>query len=182
MAKKVTIALFCIIIILLSALGIYFATQGGSDKNNDTEKDRVSVSDKGTETTAHTEVPTEPVTEYQPEEGEISDNTDDITTTVFRISQVVDHTTDEVVQPRVVFGNGFNASENYIKFDTAGNFQIYFSGFSDVIKNGIYEDYDNIIYVEFTDGKAAEYTLVRDENGTIIYIVVNYGDYDVYFA
>lgn len=187
MAKKVTATLLVILLVLCIALGIYFATQEGffnKDKDKKSpDKNVNSVIPESTDATVEvTEAPTQAVTEYIPDDEELDDNTDDITTTEFRISRVVDHTTGDVVQPRVVFGSGFNTNENYITFDTAGKFEMYFSGFSDTTRSGNYTDYGDIIYVEYTDGKAAEYDLVRDENDRIIYIVVNYGDYDVYFA
>lgn len=180
MAKKVTAFLLFTLIILCVILGIYFLV--GDKEENKTPDTTQNNTSAPTSVVSVNDVPTEPETEYKPDSSELDDNTDDITTTNFKISQVVDHTTGEVVQPRVVFGSGFNVGANYITFDSTGKFEMYFSGFSDVTRAGTYEDHGEIIYVEYTDGKAAEYDLVRDSDNKIIYIVVNYGDYDVYFA
>lgn len=120
--------------------------------------------------------------DYTPSDDSLSDNTSSITTTKFTISKVVDHTTSQQVQPRVVFGSGFNSNDNYIRFDSNGNFEIYFSGYFNDKTTGVYTAYDDIIYVEYTDGSAAEYDIIRGEDDIIKYIIVNYGDYDVYFA
>ena len=82
----------------------------------------------------------------------------------------------------MVFGKGFKQDENYIKFDAEGYFEIYLTGYLNEVTKGEYTKYDDIIYVEFEDGKAAEYDVEYTENGIISYIMVNYGDYDIYFS
>lgn len=116
------------------------------------------------------------------DDDSLSDNTSDVVTSNFSIQRVFDHTINEEVHPRVVFGSQYNKSDNYIKFDSQGNFQIKLSGYLDDVTVGTYTQYDDIIYVEYKDGTAAEYDVVYDDSGIISHIIVNYGDYDIYFA
>ena len=75
-----------------------------------------------------------------------------------------------------------NETENYIKFNADGYFEIYLTGYLDKVTKGKFTEYDDIIYVEFEDGKAAEYDVEYTDAGLISYIMVNYGDYDIYFS
>lgn len=195
MAKKVTISLLAVLIIVLLVIGIYFFTQGGfsdSDKQKATSavvSEQYLDEDMGDEeyvvdeTKAEKSEATENSGDYKPADKDLADNTTDISTTnFFSIGRIVDHTTGEEVQGRVVFGKGFKQDENYIKFDAEGYFEIYLTGYLNEVTKGEYTKYDDIIYVEFEDGKAAEYDVEYTENGIISYIMVNYGDYDIYFS
>ena len=196
MAKKVTISLLALLLVGITVLGIYFFTKGDfpkSDKqkatsaivseqylDEDMSDEEYIVDKKETENTEATEEKTE---EYKPADKDLADNTPDISTTnFFSIGKIIDHTTGEEVQGRVVFGKGFKADENYIKFNADGYFEIYLTGYLNEVKKGEYTQYDNVIYVEFEDGKAAEYDVEYTENGIISHIMVNYGDYDIYFS
>lgn len=195
MAKKVTISLLTVLVVGLVALGVYFFTQGGFTNDEKQKATSAIVSeqyldeDMGDEKyivdkkeTENSEA-TEKAEEYKPADKDLADNTTDIATTnFFSIGRIVDHTTGEEVQGRVVFGKGFKPDENYIKFNADGYFEIYLSGYLDQVATGKYTKYDDIIYVEFEDGKAAEYDVEYTENGIISYIMVNYGDYDIYFS
>lgn len=195
MAKKVTISLLSLLLVGIAVLGVYFFTQGGftsSDKQKPTSAivseqyldedmgdEEYVVDDKKSEETEATET----AEDYTPADEDLADNTADISTTnFFSIGRIVDHTTGEEVQGRVVFGKGFNQDENYIKFNADGYFEIYLSGYLNEVTKGNYTKYDDIIYVEFEDGRAAEYDVEYTENGIISYIMVNYGDYDIYFS
>lgn len=193
MAKKVTITLLILLLAGIAVIGVYFFTQGGfnsSDKQKATSAiiseqyldedmgDEEYIIDAKEEETQETEE----ATGYIPSDSELADNTAEIATTNFSIGRIVDHTSGEEVQGRVVFGKGFNQSENYIKFNENGYFEIYLTGYLDEAKKGKYTEYDDIIYVEFEDGKAAEYDVEYTDSGLISYIMVNYGDYDIYFS
>lgn len=120
--------------------------------------------------------------DFTPSDDLLADNTEDVAYSKFIITKVIDHTTEEEVQPRVVFGYGFNADDSYIKFDLSGNFEMNCSGYFNNVKKGKYKEHDDIIYVEYEDGSAAEYDIKYNDAGVIIYIKVNYGDYDIFFA
>lgn len=193
MAKKVTISLLALLLVAIAVLGAYFFIQGGfssSDKqkatsavvneqylDEDMGDEEYIVDDDDEETKA-----TEKSEGYIPSDSELADNTSEIATTNFTIGRIVDHTTGEEVQGRVVFGKGFNETENYIKFNADGYFEIYLTGYLDKVTKGKFTEYDDIIYVEFEDGKAAEYDVEYTDAGLISYIMVNYGDYDIYFS
>ena len=193
MAKKVTISLLALLLVAIAVLGAYFFIQGGfssSDKqkatsavvneqylDEDMGDEEYIVDDDDEETKA-----TEKSEGYIPSDSDLADNTSEIATTNFTIGRIVDHTTGEEVQGRVVFGKGFNEAENYIKFNADGYFEIYLTGYLDKVTKGKFTEYDDIIYVEFEDGKAAEYDVEYTDAGLISYIMVNYGDYDIYFS
>lgn len=193
MAKKVTVSLLVLLLVGIAVLGAYFFIQGGftsSDKQKATSAvvneqyldedmgDEEYIIDSEEEETKATEK----AEGYIPSDSDLADNTSEVATTNFTIGRIVDHTTGEEVQGRVVFGKGFNEAENYIKFNADGYFEIYLTGYLDKVTKGKFTEYDDIIYVEFEDGKAAEYDVEYTDAGLISYIMVNYGDYDIYFS
>lgn len=194
MAKKVTISLLSLLLVGVAVIGVYFFTQGGfttTDKQNatsaivseqfldeDMSDEEYIIDGNEDEETQACEI----TDDYIPSDSDLADNTAEVATTNFSIGKIVDHTTNEEVQGRVVFGKSFNQSENYIKFNSNGYFEIYLNGYLDKITRGTYTEYDDIIYVEFEDGTAAEYDVEYTDSGVISYIMVNYGDYDIYFS
>ncbi|MBQ7134269.1 MAG: hypothetical protein IJO20_07210 [Ruminococcus sp.] len=190
MAKKATLIVLAVLLVAGTIAGVYFynnSVNGNKTTNSSTPNEIYLDEDESgeeyiidsEETSGSTESSTE---DFIPIDDNLSDNTLDITTTNFTIDHIIDHTTGEEVSGRVVFGKSFNAEENYIKFDSNGNFEIYLSGYLDNTKKGTYSEYDKIVYVEFEDGTAAEYDVKYTDNGIISHIIVNYGDYDVYFS
>lgn len=194
MAKKVTAILVSLFVVAGAVVGVYFYQQS-----------EVSPASQATEATAATEVYLDESLEdedyvveesdeteaaafddddndFVPSDDSLANNTDDITTTKFTIERVYDLSTKQDVQPRVVFGSGFRASDNYIKFDSQGNFEMYVSGYLSETTVGSYEEFSDFIYVEFEDGTAAEYDIEYDDSGVISYIIVDYGDYEIYFS
>ncbi len=192
MAKKVTITVLSVLVVLGTVAGVYFynvdkdlsatPSQETVAVTQSQEDEQEYYEDYLSQTDALVDDNTEDSTQFAPSDEQLSDNTEDIVTTEFSIEQVVDHTTDEIVQPRVVFGSGFNKYENYIRFSTDGAFEIYFTGFSADVIYGTYTEYDDVIYVEYDDGTAAEYDIIRNDSSIISHIAVNYGDYDIYFS
>ncbi len=191
MSKKVTISIVSVILVAAVAVGlVLFAKNYDNGKpSGDTPDSKVQyldedrsgeefIVDEEEKTTKETQY----VDEFIPSDDSLSDNSIDVATTNFTIERIVDHATNEEVTGRVVFGKGFNASENYIKFDAKGNFEIFLTGYLEQTMKGKYSEYEDIIYVEFEDGTAAEYDVKYTDNGIISYIVVNYGDYDIYFS
>ncbi len=195
MSKKVTVSILSIFLVAgIVATGLYFFTR---DKVNEavesvkpTETEAVEefdgYMDEDVEEPQYiidkTSDAVDEEEDYIPSDENLSDNTKDIVTTKFTISKIVDHTTSQQVHPRVVFGSGYNPDANYIKFDNDGNFEMYLSGYFNNTTKGEYTDYGNVIYVEYSDGTATEYDVKHTDSGVISYIVVNYGDYDIYFS
>ena len=190
MAKKVTVWTLVILILIAVIVGVYFYNKDNSGNKNKhqaiqpttvTQDFSDSDTDDITDDTSH-DFDSLDATEYTPSDENLSDNTDDVTTTVFSIEQVIDHTTGQLTQPRVVFGSGYVSSDNYISFDSNGNFEMYLSGYSNNTTVGTYTEHDDFIFVEFEDGTAVEYEIRHNDDGVITYIIVNYGDYDIYFS
>ncbi len=196
MAKKTTIIVISVVLVLAVAVGVvlYLLINPNKPENNSTN-DEIPVSDEvylDEDMTVQeyiidtqepeTQASTEENSDFVPSDSNLSDNTNEVSSTNFTIERIVDHTTNEEVSGRVVFGKSFNKNENYIKFDSASNFEINLSGYLDKPTKGTYKTHDDIIYVEFEDGKSAEYDVKYTDNGVISYIIVNYGDYDVYFS
>ena len=192
MAKKVTISLLSLLLVAGAIVGIYFYNQSDIPQKPvvETQKPEAThelldvteddVSDGGNVSEDVTE--DENVTEFVPSDENLSDNTGDVTTTNFEIEYIIDHTTSQQVSPRVVFGSSYNVADNYIKFDSNGSFEMYLSGYFNNTKKGTYKLYDNVISVNYDDGTASEYDVTYTDSGVISYIIVNYGDYDVYFS
>ncbi len=196
MAKKIIIPILSVLIVAGAAAGAYFYTQSDSEvsgisaetvtveeefdgfMDEDLEEEEYIVDD----TDSIQEEVNGEHDEFVPSNDSLSDNTDEVTSTNFSIEKIVDHTTGEQVQPRVVFGSGFNINDNYIRFDTDYNFELYISGYLNSTTKGTFTQYDDIIYVEYEDGTSAEYDVTYTDDGVISHIVVNYGDYDIYFS
>lgn len=196
MTKKTTIIILSVVLVLAVAVGalLYLNSYFENAKKVSTP-DEIPVSDEiyldenmtieeyiiDTQD-AQTEDSTQQNSDFVPSDSNLSDNTAEVSTTNFTIERIVDHTTNEEVGGRVVFGKSFNKDENYIKFDSKNNFEINLSGYLDKPTKGTYTVQDNVIFVEFEDGKAAEYDVKYTDNGVISFIIVNYGDYDIYFS
>ncbi len=196
MAKKIIIPILSVLIVAGAAAGVYFYSQSDTPTDDiatetlaveeefdgfmdeDLEEEEYIVDD----TDSIQEEVNDEQDEFLPSNDSLSDNTDEVTSTNFAIEKIVDHTTGEQVQPRVVFGSGFNINDNYIRFDTNYNFELYISGYLNSTIKGTFTQYEDIIYVEYEDGTSAEYDVTYTDDGIISYIIVNYGDYDIYFS
>lgn len=192
MAKKVTISLFVILIVAAAVLGL--ALYNNSDESVNKPKptaqptkqtyikdyaDKTDVQDiDATQSELQSDV-TEPQQTVNPT---TSDNTDDITTSVFSLDHVFDNQTQTDVPPRVVFGSGFRSDDCYVRFNKQGNFEMRISGFSSETSYGTYTENNDIISVSFEDGTLGEYDVVRDDIGNIMYVIVPYNEYSLYFS
>lgn len=194
MAKKVSLILLSVLVVAGACVGVYFYQQGDVDTSltdaTDTSVTEAVFLDEDTgdtdyivaETEASQDKSPDSDNDFVPSDDSISDNTADVVTTKFTIERVYDLSLQQEVQPRVVFGTGYKQSDNYIKFDTNGNFEMYLSGYLSTTTVGTYKEYDGFIYVEFENGTAAEYDIVYDDAGLISYIIVDYGEYEIYFS
>lgn len=202
MGKKITFAvIFVLLVAVVAFAGLYFFSPDDVDYNPTTPEftktvetvvstgdDEFMDEDMADETVLDGESFEVEATEndkkddYVPSDEHLTDNAEDVIYSEFSISKIVDHTTGEEVSPRVVFGYGYKDGESYIKFDSTGTFELYFSGYFNTTTKGTFSEHDNIIYVEYEDGSAAEYDIRYNDSGIISYIKVNHGDYDIYFS
>ena len=99
----------------------------------------------------------------------------------YRITAVVDHTTGVESSPREVFGKYY--AECYLAFSSDGRFRLYINPASGDLLTGSYQVYDDVISVRYDSGIGSEFNIWMKDNSTEIdCIIVNYGDYDVYFS
>ena len=113
------------------------------------------------------------------------DNTDstyyqEVVSTSFKIKRVVDHTNGDECSPREVFGSSYYSL--YLNFDSDFNFELYLDMSTEEARHGSYEIYGDTISVVYDDGVGSEYRVLLNDAGGIEYIIVNFGDYDVYFG
>ena len=98
----------------------------------------------------------------------------------YNIARIIDHTTGDECTAREVFGKLYYYC--YLAFKSDNTFELCLNPVADEIRKGKYAVYGDVISVEYEDGVGSEYTVISDNNGGIDYIIVNYGDYDVYFG
>lgn len=126
----------------------------------------------------------EDVTEGQPAAdpgGDVNGYSDDIVSVEsYNISRIVDHTTGAEVTAREVFGKLYYYC--YLAFRSDGSFEMCLNPVADELRTGTYKIYGDVISVEYSDGAGSEFDVISDSSGGIDYIVVSYGDYDVYFG
>lgn len=185
MAKKVTIALLSLLIGAGSVIGVTLYKNSNNTEPTEATQEVTEAVDIQIQTLSPTDATDETQATTENEKETVLDdgtNTTDITSTNFTFEKVIDHTTGEQVAPRVVFGSGFSMTDNYIKFNSDGSFEMYLSGYLPKTTKGTYVEHSDFIYVEFEDGKVYEYDIKYDDNGIICYVIVDYGDYSIYFS
>lgn len=96
------------------------------------------------------------------------------------IQFVVDHSTGAEESPRVAFGESYKYC--YASFDSDKSFEMCLDPAAGTVRRGTYAIYGNIVSVEYEDGVGSEYDILTDEYGNVTHVIVNYGDYDVYFG
>lgn len=98
----------------------------------------------------------------------------------YRVRRVYDHASSGEVTAREVFGQLYSYCS--LSFDSDGSFELCINPTSGEIRRGSFAVYGDDISVEYDDGKGSEFRIINDAPGEIDYILVNYGDYDVYFG
>ena len=96
------------------------------------------------------------------------------------IQFVVDHSTGVEASPRVVFGESCDVC--YITFFDDQTFEMCIDPASGSTQTGTYRIIGDLVSVTYLDGKSSDYTILADESGNLTHVIVNYGDYDVYFG
>ena len=158
-------------------------TQNGEGNYVDPD-DTVDMTDEnGLPVTEPEEQPTEPLelpTDYESEVEPSESYEKQLITASMTVKYVVDHSTGAQVSPRVVFGAAYTYC--FAAFNEDGSFEICLDPTSGAIRKGTYAIYGKVVSVVYSDGVGSEYELLTDETGKITHIIVNYGDYDVYFG
>ena len=98
----------------------------------------------------------------------------------YSIQKIIDHSTGQAVSPRVVLGSF--AGSCYLKLYDSGKIDLYINPSSGTVQHGTYQTYDQFISVLFDTGVGTEYPFIAADDGSIDMIVVNSGDYDIYFG
>lgn len=93
---------------------------------------------------------------------------------------VVDNRTGAEASPRVVFGADYESC--YIAFSPNKTFEMCIDPTSGTTRSGQYEIFNDIVSVTYDDGTGSEFDILVDEAGNITHVIVNYGDYSVYFG
>ena len=140
------------------------------------------------EATDDAEPSTEPETELVTEEPTKEDNYDSngytdllVSADTYRIRRVYNHTAECEVTAREVFGKLYSYCS--LSFSDDATFELCINPTSGETRTGSYAVYDDVISVVYDDdGRGAEFRIITDNPGEIGYILVNYGDYDVYFG
>lgn len=93
---------------------------------------------------------------------------------------VVDNSTGAETSARVVFGADFESC--YIAFSPEKTFEMCIDPTSGATRTGTYQIVGDLVSVTYDDGTGSEYDILVDEAGNITHVIVNYGDYNVYFG
>lgn len=124
------------------------------------------------ETTAAEAVPTDP----EPTEVERSLSV----LGKLSITRVVDHSSGNECSAREVLGSMHNSC--YLAFGDGGRLELYINPSLGVASKGSYTFDNDSIFVTYDDGTATEFRVIYGDSDEIGYIVVNHGDYDIYFG
>jgi hypothetical protein len=146
------------------------------------QTDGADVTETPVEDTVVTEETEAPQDEPTLEPGNDVNNYQDelVSVSSYSVRRVIDHTTGEECTPREIFGKQYYLCR--LSFYSDGRLELLLNPSSDDLREGRYSIYDDVVSVLYGDGSGAEYTILTDENGEIGSIVVNYGDFDVYFG
>ena len=162
--------------------------EGGSNTVAATDApDNVAPEDNVTPTDSPTEA-VQDETSAEVEDNTVSLDGDDkygyeddiVSVDSFGVSTIIDNTDGRVCTAREVFGNLYYYC--YLAFKSDGTFELCVNPVAGEIRKGRYSIYGNVISVLYNDGSGAEYDIVSNASGDVDYIIVKYGDYDVYFG
>lgn len=195
MSRKALIIVALVVVIAVSAGSVIYAVNHHSGNNADAAKENTppaetTVTDTTDQNdTAATDDPTVDATDA-PVQTPTEEPTDDsdpngysdavVSAGTYHVDLVYDHTTGEEVLKTVVFGKLYSYCA--LTFGEDGTVELCLNPSADEVRKGSYRIYGSVISVVYDDGAGSEYNLITDEDGDIDYIIVNYGDYDVYFS
>lgn len=192
MTKKIiTIVCMAVVIALFTGAITFFSSGCGKDDDSDPTltvvptEDVTAPDDPATEAPDETEaiIPTEAETDAPTEA--VDPDSHGYTAILssaetYRIRRVYDHTVGGEVTAREVFGKLYSYCS--LTFADDGTFELCINPNSGETRRGTYMVYDDVISAEYDDGVGTEFRIITDGSGEIDSILVNYGDYDVYFG
>lgn len=191
MGKKLFAVLLSLILVGGAGAGVYFWRTSGNHDNTATVAtvNKDIIGKKSGVQAGNTQ---ESVLQSVSESGEVRQS-DDVTlaadndsgeedyieTNNLSVIKIVDTAENMEVTPREVLGDEYNSS--YMRLDSDKSFRINL-GYKG--KSGTYSlnSIKNIITVIYEDGSTETFSYTTDENDDIAYIVVPYGDYEIYFG
>lgn len=182
MSKKVLAILGLAAVIALSA-GVIGIVGNSGDKEKDIDPTVADFTEAPVETTeaptSPTEAPTQPATLGGGDSLGYGKSL--IAAGKLRIVRVVDHSTGSETTAREVFGRYY--TECFLTFPSDSRFQLCINPTSGDVITGSYKIYGSVISAQYSSGTGSEFNVkLKDGSATIDYIIVNYGNYDVYFG
>ena len=192
--KLLTIVCMAVVIALLSGAITFFSSGCSGDDDDPATPaavEKTAAPEQVPATDVTTDSPTEDV-DNTPTEAETDAPTeaDDpdiygygeilVEADTYRIRRVYDHSAGAEVTAREVFGKLYSYCS--LDFDEDGTFELCINPNSGETRTGTYAVYGDVISVEYDDGVGTEFRIIAGTPGVIDYILVNYGDYDVYFG
>ncbi len=148
--------------------------------------DVATVDDTAAADDASEEIPADPTEQAVPTtyDGTVEPSVpfdDQIISQTMHVKFVVDNSTGAEASPRVVFGKDYSLC--YIAFSPNKSFEMCLDPVSETTRTGTYQIVGDIVSVVYDDdGSGSEYDILVDEEGNITHVIVNYGDYSVYFG
>lgn len=164
------------------------AADNDQDVNDVPDEDLKDVPDEDdTEAAgASDEIPQDPTAQAAPTsyDGTVEPSVpfdDQIISQTMHVKFVVDNSTGAEASPRVVLGKDFSLC--YIAFSPNKTFEMCLDPVSESTRTGTYQIVGGVVSVVYDDdGSGSEYDILVDEEGNITHVIVNYGDYSVYFG
>ena len=189
MNKKVLIIVGMAAVIAVSGGVVSYLGTGSHERGADadptsvyTESAAVTDPDDVTEE-AETEETAEALTEPDTVSHEERDDRgykSALTSSYLHVSRVKDHTDNDEYTPREIFGSMY--TNCYLLFNADGSFEVCLNPALGEVREGSYKIFGDVISVTYDDGKGAEFDIIPSSGSGFEYIVVSYGDYDVYFS
>lgn len=177
MGKKFLALIGLIAVIALTA--VFISYLGSSKQPDPAPTEEATDAPSTAPTQAPTESRTEPVTEHA-SENDIHGYGKILTSAgSYRVERVYDHVRRREATPREVFGKSYSSC--YLLFRD-GYLELCVNPSSGEIRRGTYHIFDDVISVKYQNGTGSEFNIITNSSGGIDSIIVNYGDYDVYFG
>ena len=151
------------------------------DITDDGGTDDAEYNDDVTEDASEPELPTDDQPVYASDGSDADGYAKDIVSVdSFKVVRIYDRAADSDVTAREVFGKLYY--ECYLSFGSDGSFELLLNPVADEVRKGTYKVYGDVISVVYSDGGGSEFNIITDDSGGVDYILVSYGDYDVYFG
>lgn len=190
MSKKVLVIIALAVVIAVSGgVVTYMSTTGGGRSADPTSAETLPNENVQNDNTQNDILPseTDQTDDARPTSSSGSGSGDSygyadalIQAGTYRIARVVDHVEGGDASAREVFGKLYSYCS--LAFYDDGSFDLCINPTSGEIRRGTYQIYGDVIAVVYDNGAGSEFDVISNDYNEIVYIVVNYGDYDVYFS